>query len=265
MTRLFIVEGPPCSGKSSTAEHIAGRLTKMGRKVSCIDEGTGEHPADYEDSAYVTGGQLASFPPGLREMVRSGGEARADGYVLPLGKFGGAALERLMPYKIYDALPWEAEMPVMLDKWEGFVKSAEDRTVYVFNCVLLQNPMCETMMRFDFSIEQSFEYISKIAETIVPMEPAVVYLKDSGIAESVRAASEERPGWLPEVIKYHENGAYGRSTGAKGFEGYIACLEERQRRELEILDRLGLRSLVLEDPKRDWDGAYRELDAFIRR
>lgn len=265
MTRLYIVEGPPCSGKSTTAKHIAGRLERLGRRVSCVDEGTGEHPADYEDSAYVTGGQLAAFPPGLRELVRSVGEARADGYVVPLSRFGGAALQRLLPYKLYDSLPWEAEEPVMLDRWRGFVEGAGEHIVYVFNCVLLQNPMCETMMRFGFPIERSLEYISKIAGIVAPMSPAVVYLNDSDIEGSVRGAAKERPGWLEGVIKYHEEGAYGSGIGARGFEGYIACLEERRRRELEILPELGLRHIVLEDPKLDWAGAYKKLDAFLQQ
>ena len=184
MTRLFIVEGLPCSGKSTTAKYMAERLSAMGRRVLCVDEGTGEHPADYEQSAYVTGGQLASFPPGLREMIRSRSEPRLDGYVVPLSKLGGAALQRLIPYKIYDSLPWEAEMPLMLDKWRCFTESAEEHMLYVFNAVLLQNPMCETMMRFNFSMEQSLEYIEKIAEIIAPMDPAVIYLKSDNIAES---------------------------------------------------------------------------------
>ncbi|WP_304432533.1 hypothetical protein [Acutalibacter muris] len=253
MTRLFIVEGLPCSGKSTTAKYMAERLSAMGRRVLCVDEGTGEHPADYEQSAYVTGGQLASFPPGLREMIRSRSEPRLDGYVVPLSKLGGAALQRLIPYKIYDSLPWETEMPLMLDKWRSFTESAEEHMLYVFNAVLLQNPMCETMMRFNFSMEQSLEYIEKIAEIIAPMDPAVIYLKSDNIAESVRAVSEERPGWLESVIGYHVNGAYGESIGAKGFEGYIACLEERQRRELEILERLGINRLVLEGPRQEWN------------
>lgn len=265
MTKLYIVEGLPCSGKSTTAGHIADRLTKMkmAREVICIDEGTGDHPADYEYSAYVTSGQLASFPPGLRERVRSCSKLCLDGYVLPLSQFGGAALDRLMPYKIYDSLPWETEMPLMLNRWESFVQGAKEHAIYVFNCVFLQNPMCETMMRFGFPEKQSFEYISRIAEIIAPLEPAVVYLKTGGIAESIRAASAEREGWLNNVVSYHENGAYGRSINARGFNGYIACLQERQRRELEILEKLPVRSLVLEDPGSDWAGAYKTLDSFI--
>lgn len=253
MTRIFIVEGLPCSGKSTTAKYVTGRLMAMGRKVLCVDEGTGEHPADYEQSAYVTGGQLAGFPPGLREMIRSRSEPRLDGYVTPLSALGGAALQRLMPYKIYDALPWETERLVMLDKWKSFTESAQEHLIYVFNAVLLQNPMCETMMRFGFAQEQSLEYIRSIAEIIAPLEPAVIYLKSGDIAENIRAAAEERPGWLDEVISYHVNGAYGKSIGAKGFDGYIACLEERQRRELEILPELGLQSLVLDGPRQEWN------------
>ena len=33
MTRLYIVEGLPCSGKSTTAKHIADSLEKSGKKV----------------------------------------------------------------------------------------------------------------------------------------------------------------------------------------------------------------------------------------
>lgn len=265
MTRLYIVEGLPCSGKSTTAKHVAQRLTGSGRKAVCVDEGTGKHPADYEDCAYVTGSQLAAFPPGLREMVRSRSEYRMDGYVVPLEKLGGAALQRLMPYKIYDSLPWEAEEPLMLDKWESFVAGAQEHAAYVFNCVLLQNPMCETMMRFGFSEERSFEYIGRIAEVAAPMDPAVIYLKNDEIAAAINAASEERPGWLEEVISYHVNGAYGRSIGAEGFDGYIACLLERQRRELSILERLPVRSLVLENPQRDWKAAYGQINRFIAK
>ena len=265
MTRLFIVEGPPCAGKSRTAAHIAERLKRLRafREVVCVDEGTGAHPADYEFCAYVTGEELAAFPPGLREMVRSMAQAHMNGYIVPLRRLGGAALDRLLPYKIYDSLPWEREMPLMLEKWQSFVKNTEDHTAYVFNCVLLQNPMCETMMRFNFPPERSLEYISQIVKLTAPLEPAVVYLRNDEIGKTVEAVSAERPGWLEAVINYHVSGAYGRSIGAKGFKGYVSCVEERQRRELDILEKLPVRRLVIGNAHKDWAGAYQRIDEFL--
>ncbi len=149
----------------------------------------------------------------------------------------------------------------MLDKWREFADNKKPEERYVFNCVLLQNPMCETMMRFDFSREKSAEYIVEICSMIKPLNPVVIYLKNSNITESVKKAVEERGNdWLNMVIDYHCNGAYGKSKKLSGFEGYILALEERQRRELDILSNININHVVLDNPQKNWEAAYRELD-----
>lgn len=245
--RLFIIEGLPCSGKSATSLFVASFLERNG-KVCFVDEGTGNHPADYEFHALAPAGLLSD---------------KAE--IVPLSGFSGEMLERLLQYKIYDSLAWEEEMPLMLDKWRHFVRSSEEDTVYVFNCVLLQNPMCETMMRFGFAREKSASYIERIAGIIQPMRPVVLYLKNDDIAASVNRASLERPGWLDSVIDYHVNGAYGKSIGAMGFDGYIRCLAERQERELRILSGLQIEKLVIDNPQRDWPAALGIIKAYLSR
>ena len=79
-----------------------------------------------------------------------------------------------------------------------------------------------------------------------------------------RRAAAERPGWLGAVIDYHASGAYGQRTGAAGFEGYIRCLEERQRREIRILAGLGLEHYIAADPQRDWAAAEADILAFLK-
>lgn len=232
--RLFIVEGLPCSGKSTTASFIALLMEKKA-KVCFVDEGTGSHPADYEYHALAPAGLLSQ-----------------EDRIVSLSQFSGELLDKLLKYKIYDSLPWETEMPLMLNKWKEFVRSSDENTVYVFNCVLLQNPMCETMMRFGFDEEESEDYIQSIVEIIQPMRPVVVYLKNDDIANSVNKAASERPGWLDAVIDYHVNGAYGKSIDARGFNGYIQCLKERQDRELHILSKLQIKSIIVDNPQRDW-------------
>ena len=243
--RLIIVEGLPCSGKSTTAAFISD-LFSRNRRVCCVDEGTGEHPADYECHALAPTGLLSE-------------ESR----IVPLAQYSGELFQRLLPHKIYDGLPWETEQPLMLDKWRQFVSAARADTTYVFNCVLLQNPLCETMMRFDLPQDITRSHIKQIADIIRPMDPLVVYLCSGHIADSVLAAARQRPGWLDAVIAYHTGGAYGRRIGAQGFDGYIRCLQARQLREMDILSSLPLSSLILTDPQLDWQAARsRLLDYF---
>ncbi len=135
--RLYIIEGLPCSGKSTTSAFVAELLKQQGN-VCLVDEGTGDHPADYEFHALAPAGMLWS-------------ESR----IVSLKDYSGEMFNRLLQYKIYDFLPWKTEKPLMLEKWRQFVRTADENTIYVFNCVLLQNPMCETMMRFGFSEEES--------------------------------------------------------------------------------------------------------------
>lgn len=194
-TRLIMVEGLPGMGKSTTAAWIAKRLKARGEKVLCVDEGAGEHPADYAD---------------------------------------------------YDFPDFETERRMILGKWRSFAAQADPDTVYVFNCLFLQNPMCETMMRFGMDWEDSRRYVAEIVEIVRPMKPVIVYLSEPDIRGIVDSVLEERgPEWLNGVIEYHTAQGYGKAKGLKGYEGYLACLEERKRRELLILEAIDVASHII--------------------
>lgn len=135
---------------------------------------------------------------------------------------------------------------------------------YVFNCVLMQNPMCETMMRFGMTTEQSLGFIREICAEIQPLDPVVIYLKSTDPAALMKAALPERGNdCLNAVIYYHCNGAYGRFAGLNGFDGYIAALRERQRRELEMLPKLPVKNTILDDPQSDWERVYQKIGEFL--
>jgi len=263
VNRLYIVEGLPCTGKSTMSEYISKLISKNHSKVVFFDEGTCNHPADYEFHAYVEGCEESAFTDKEMALIKKYGEPKSDGFVVSLADFSGESFDKLLKYKIYDSLPWEKEKPLMLDKWREFVNNTDKDTIYVFNCVLLQNPMCETMMRFNMSEEESYAYINDIVKIIEPLNPCVVYLKNDDIAQSVMKASEEREGWLDAVMSYHTNGGYGISINAKGFEGYITCLKERQRRELSILNKLPVMSVVVDNPQRDYSKAYSNINELV--
>lgn len=104
----------------------------------------------------------------------------------------------------------------------------------------------------------------EICGIIRPLEPVVIYLKCSDISSRIKSALPERGDeWLNSVVDYHCNGGYGKAHGLSGYDGYISALEERQRRELEFLPQLPVNYLILDDPQRDWNAAYRRADGFI--
>ncbi len=146
----------------------------------------------------------------------------------------------------YDFPDFETERRLILEKWKGFVSQADENTVYVFNCIFLQNPMCETMMRFDFDLEASRAYIQEIGQIIKPMKPVILYLSLPDVRSTVDGVLQERGNdWLDAVIGYHTEQGYGKENGLRGYDGYIQCLIERKRREMDILQSLDLDHRIL--------------------
>lgn len=212
--------GLPCAGKSTTARYIAEQTGG-----AFFDEDCAEHPADYTFHAFIPDGS-EGFTAEETALLREHGTPQPDGIVVPLSRLSGELFNKVLKFKIYDFLDWQTERPVMLRKWQEFAERAGDG-VNVFNCVLLQNPMCETMMRFGMLPERGND-------------------------------------WLNAVVDYHCSGEYGRSRGLSGFEGYIAALKERQCRELEMLPQLPVKLFLLDDPQRDWNAAYSKIGELLR-
>lgn len=149
-------------------------------------------------------------------------------------------------YDNYDFPDFETEHRRILEKWRQFVQAAQEDTTYVFNCIFLQNPMRETMMRFDMTEAESCAYIREIAEIIRPMKPLILYLRQEDLKTAVDGVLQERgDGWLNAVIGYHVDQSYGKRLGLSGYAGYLACLQERQSRELRILEETGLDHRIL--------------------
>ncbi len=144
-------------------------------------------------------------------------------------------------YANYDFPDFETERHLILQKWRAFANSAAEGTVYIFNCIFLQNPMCETMMRFDMDEASSKSYIMEIAEVIKELNPVIIYIDLPDVKATIDNVLHERGnGWMNAVIDYHTAQGYGKKHHLHGYAGYIKCLEERKKRELNILQALDI-------------------------
>lgn len=144
-------------------------------------------------------------------------------------------------YADYDFPDFETERKKILEKWGSFTEKCGKDIIYVFNCIFLQNPMCETMMRFGMDYAGSQSYIAEISEIIKPLNPVIIYINQPDVREAIDRVMDDRGNdWLNAVIDYHISQGYGKQNGLSGYEGYIKCLEERKIRELRILGTLDI-------------------------
>lgn len=147
----------------------------------------------------------------------------------------------------YDFPDFETERQHILEKWRSFAEHAQKDTIYVFNCVFLQNPMCETMMRFGMDETASRRYISEIAGIIKPLQPVILYIDLPDVkAASDRVLKERGNGWLKAVVDYHTLQGYGKEHHLSGCAGYIQCLEERKDRERRIMQTLDIKYFTIQ-------------------
>jgi hypothetical protein len=264
-TRLFIVEGPACSGKSETARFLADTMKKNKLPAALFDENAMNHPADYTFHAYMTEDMISQLTQEERRQLYGESVRIHDGYTIPLTKVSVNLFGKVIPYKIYDRLDWETERPVMLAHWDEFAdKTTANNKIYVFNSCLLQNPVGEMLIRFNFPFSEIKAYIDDICRLITPLDPAVIYLKCTDIRARIEEISEKRTAvWLNTAVMYHTSQEYGKHSGLSGFDGYIRALEDRQDTDLQLLSMLPVKKLILTDPFKDWDSAYESIDAFL--
>lgn len=245
---------------------LSDSLAESRHKVSLFNENDNNHPADYTFHAFMKEDQIKALKLEEQRQIYSEGTKTLSGYVIPLMKVSVNLFSKVLPYKIYNMLDWETERSVLLEHWISFSKKA--RNEYTANVIygnFLQNPLCETMMRFDFPYPVIRDYISDIYNIISSLKPVIIYLKCTDIKSRIEKKSIDRKqGWLKGAIEYHTTQGYGKRHGLTGFDGFIACLEERQRIELRILDELKVDKVILSDPFDNWEAAYEKIDVLIK-
>jgi hypothetical protein len=272
VAQLIMVEGLPGSGKSTTAHFLSEWLADRRHPVAHFSEGRTDHPVDAEQVAVLSTetfiGLVGDFPAQGDDLIR-GAEKVGDSWLVRYGQRRGWPCElraRLAEHDVHDGtVTPELYRQVLRESWDAFGdKAAHGGELYLLECVLLQNPLSALMARFDEPRHVVEGHVRALAESVTPLNPALVYLDPGDPTAALERIAAERPEeWLESVIAYHCGQGHGLAHGLAGFDGYVEFMRRRREVELDLLPSLGVPTLHVEVGDGDWETHRSRITAFV--
>jgi len=276
-TKLILLEGIPGSGKSSAAAHLETFLENMGLHVRFWREGDFDNPADFEGVACLNPSQYRNLimrHPEYARLLEEQLTVRCDDHLIKYRKLqalhpehiSSKLIVELSGYDVYDGLPMKDYCRLALQRWQDFQASAiHTSEITILECCLLQNPLTVMLARHNADPQLACEQVARIARIIEPLTPLVIYLKPRDVRTALLCAREQRSREWAEFVTWYLTGqAYGKAHCLEGYGGVIHFYEMRQKLEVNLLQDLPLRSLVIEHSGKEWDTCYGQIMEFVK-
>ena len=271
MSGVIMVEGLPGSGKSTTAHGLGLWLSAQGVRTEHFAEGRVDHPVDFEQVAVLTNDDLVGLLgrlPGEANALIGAAERSGDAWLVRYGRrpdLPEALAARLRDLDGYDggSITPELHSRVLADSWRRFGREPRG-TAQVWECVLLQNPFCALVARFDRPADVLGRHVRSLVAAASSLSPALVYLDPGDPREILERAAAERPrDWLDQVVTYHTEQGYGLARGFRGFDGYLEVMRHRRQVELDLLPALDLPTLVVQVGDGRWTEHTQTIRSFV--
>jgi hypothetical protein len=225
-TKLIFVDGLPGSGKSTTAEFVAGKLERRGIPCRLLREREPDHPlnvgGDLHPSGSTTGAQMFA--------------------AYTVSSFVGESLAR----------------------WETFVAEAlGSERVNVLDSYPFQNSV-RVLWQMDADPVTLAAYERCVAEKAAGLGPVLIYL-DPGDAElTIRAIAEQRgPAWTDYAIAVITDCPYASARGLQGIDGAVAITRAYKHLLDESVARCPFPRLVLSGCHRRWQDCHAKIRGFL--
>lgn len=258
-TRLILVEGLPGSGKTTTAQMIHQLYEETGWPSRLFLEGNVENPADYEGVAYFSQQEfdlLLSSQPSLVGAIKRMASSQEGGWLLeyrklqenPTSGWPDELLQTIAQNDIYE-LPLTENRRLIKARWGQFAQDARSRTdTAILECCLLQNPLTVGMVKYGAPKEANTGFVLELADMVKGLNPLVIYVDQPDVDYSFRKAVTERPReWSEGFIQYYTCQGFGSTQACEGLDGTIEVLKARRELEQEILSRLEIDKVFIDN------------------
>jgi hypothetical protein len=225
-TRIIFVDGLPGSGKSTTAEYVAGELEQRGIRCRLLRERETEHPLN-------VGGDLH-----------------------PSGSTTGA--------RMFAAYTVGSFVEESLARWSAFVAEAKgSEPVIVLDSYPFQNSV-RVLSQMNADPVTLAAYQSCVEEAAAGLCPVLIYLDPGDPERTVRAIAEQRgPAWTDYMIAVVTECPYAYSRGLQGMDGAVAITRAYKQLLDESVARFPFPKLVLSDCHGRWPDCHAKILRFL--
>jgi len=225
-TGLIFVDGLPGSGKSTTAEYVAGKLGQRGIPCRLLREREPEHPLNVGRDLH------------------------------PSGNTTGARM-----FATYTVSSFVKES---LERWSAFV--AETRgsgIIHVLDSYPFQNSV-RVLSQMNADSATIAAYQSRVEQKAAELRPVLIYF-DAGDAErALRAIAEQRgPAWTDYMVAVVTECPYALARGLQGIDGAMAIMRAYKDLLDESVEQFSLPKLVLSDCHRRWPDCHARILEFL--
>ncbi|MFC7677337.1 hypothetical protein [Paenibacillus sp. GCM10028914] len=273
-SKIILVEGIPGSGKTSTAKYIKELFDEYKIKSQLFLEGDVNHPADYESAAYLSEIEyknLLEKYSDIHEYIIKFTEVKGENYIIYYGSMNKeidindiGINKELNMFDVYN-LPLAMHKQLLIDKWKCFYEKVNqtDEVFILENC-FLQNPITITLGRDNEPKEMIINYIQTLEDCIKLLNPTIIYFYQDNVEKTISRVIGERPEeWLRHLIYYFTEQGYGKANHLVGMKGVYEVLEIRKTIELEILTKLEMNKMIINNSDFEWNEILKKINKFL--
>ena len=276
MSTAYFIEGIPGSGKSTYAQRLYDYLKEKGKNVVLYSEGD-LHPIDLAWCSIIKRdvfNTLTEKHEKYRDQILSHSKFIGDTAITAYTKVrvdneDVSFYDDFSPYEIYRTKDFQHFKDTHLKLWKKFNETYDNDTVYIFECIFLQNHINELMLKFGKKRKEMTVYFQDLLDQLNNIELKLLYVKPIDVKKTFDRVIEERRSnnpvykdWIDQVIEYFEKTKYGKEKGYLGYEGALQYFKDRQKKELKIIKKLNVQSFIF-DLEEDYDIVFDQITQSI--
>lgn len=275
--KIIFIEGNPGSGKTTFAKRLAQSLTQKGFNVKMYQEGD-LHPIDLAWCAILTKDEyqmILNHYPMLKDDMMKLTQTMDDLYVVAYTKVNHniapqSFYQELSNHEIYRSPSLQHFKEMHLKLWNRFVDTALNDTVYIFECVFIQNHINELILKFNLDKASIIQYFKDLITPLEVFNPYLIFIEQKNVEACIQHISHERKtddsskfkDWFDMVIDYFESMPYSKYLNYTDYTGIIQYFIDRQALTIDILKSIKIRKNILE-LYNDYNDVYHKLECKV--